>query len=134
MPWPTSRYFPGLGGDRFSGVRLRSGQVIPRRALVIGALVRGRYALLDGLGVTVTEHPLGIGHQVRADATGLTAALDVWVAGNSADVSAGVMQAAASGVTAAAAINADLTTEDTAGAVSARRASRTTGTSTSSHE
>jgi hypothetical protein len=33
----------------------------------------------------------------------------VWVAGHAADVTAGVMQSAASGVTAAAAINADLT-------------------------
>ena len=63
--------------DRLSGVRLRSGQVIPRRALVIGPQFEARHALLDGLGVTVTEHPLGIGHQVQADATGLTAAASV---------------------------------------------------------
>src|SRR5262245_40759218 len=44
----------------------------------------------------------------------------LWVAGNAADVTAGVMQAAASGVTAAAAINADLTAGDTAAARSAR--------------
>jgi thioredoxin reductase len=109
-------------GDRLSGVRLRSGRVIPRRALVIGPQFEARHALLDGLGVSVTEHPLGIGHQVQADATGLTAAAGVWVAGNAADVTAGVMQAAASGVTAAAAINADLTAEDTAAAVTAWRA------------
>src|SRR5580704_2847820 len=64
----------------------------------------------------------GIGHQVAADATGRTAAAGMWVAGNAADVTAGVMQAAASGVTAAAAINADLTAEDTTAAVAARRA------------
>ena len=109
-------------GDRLIGVRLRSGQVIPRRALVITPRFEARHALLDGLGVTVAEHPLGIGHQVRADATGLTTVAGVWVAGNAADVTAGVMQAAASGVTAAAAINADLTAEDTAAAVAARRA------------
>ena len=107
--------------DRLSGVRLRSGEVVPRRALVVGPRFEARHALLDGLGVTVAEHPLGIGHQVRADATGLTAAPGVWVAGNAADVTAGVMQAAASGVTAAAAINADLTAEDTAAALAARR-------------
>jgi hypothetical protein len=43
------------------------------------------------------------------------------VAGNVADVTAGVAQSAASGVTAAAAINADLTAEDTARAVAAAR-------------
>jgi thioredoxin reductase len=111
-------------GDRLSGVRLRSGQVIPRRALVIRPRFEARHALLDDLGVTVTEHPLGIGHQVQVDATGLTAAAGVWVAGNAADVTAGVMQAAASGVTAAAAINADLTAEDTAAALTAWQASR----------
>jgi hypothetical protein len=48
---------------------------------------------------------------------------DVWVAGNLADVTAGVMQPAASGVAAAAALNADLTAEDAAIAVAASRAS-----------
>jgi thioredoxin reductase len=108
--------------DRLSGVRLRSGQVIPRRAVVIGPQFEARQALLDNLGVTVAEHPLGIGHQIAADATGHTTAPGVWVAGNAADVTAGVMQAAASGVTAAAAINAELTAEDTTAAVAAWRA------------
>jgi hypothetical protein len=108
-------------GDRLSGVRLHTGQVIPRSALVIGPRFEARHALLDGLGVTVTEHPLGIGHQVQAESTGLTAAPGVWVAGNVADVTAGVMQSAASGVTAAAAINADLIAEDIAVAVAASR-------------
>ena len=87
-----------------------------------GTAVEARHALLDRLGVSVAEHPLRIGHQVAADAAGRTAAAGVWVAGNAADVTAGVMQAAASGVTAAAAINADLTAEDTTTAVAARRA------------
>lgn len=108
-------------GDHLSGVRLRSGQVIPRRALVVAPRFEARHALLDGLGVTVIEHPLGIGRQIQADATGLTTAAGVWVAGNAADVTAGVMQAAASGVTAAVAINADLTAEDIATAVTAWR-------------
>lgn len=89
----------------------------------IGPQFEARHALLDGLGVSIAEHPLGIGHQVAADAAGRTTAAGVWVAGNTADVTAGVMQAATSGVTAAAAINADLTAEDTTAAVAARRAS-----------
>ena len=109
-------------GDRLSGVRLRSGQIVPRRAVVIGPQFEARHALLDSLGVSVAEHPLGIGHQVAADAAGRTAAAGVWVAGNAADVTSGVMQAAASGVTAAAAINADLSAEDTTAAIAARRA------------
>lgn len=111
-------------GDELTGLRLQSGQVMPRRAVVIGPQFEARHALLSDLGVSVAEHPLGIGHQIAADNTGRTAAAGVWVAGNAADVTAGVMQAAASGVTAAAAINADLTAEDTRAAVAAWRAMR----------
>jgi thioredoxin reductase len=109
-------------GDRLTGVRLQAGHVINLSALVVGPRFQARHTLLDDLHVTIAEHPLGIGCQVPADATGLTAASGVWVAGNVADVTAGVMQAAASGVTAAVAINADLTAEDTARAVAASRA------------
>jgi thioredoxin reductase len=92
-------------------VRLQSGRVIARSVLVIGPQFEARHAVLDELGVTVIEHPLGIGHQVQADPTGL-AVPGVWVAGNVTDVTAGVMQSAASGVTAAAAINADCTSPE----------------------
>jgi hypothetical protein len=74
-----------------------------------------------GLGCCGRLIPFGIGCQVQADAAGRTAASGVWVAGNVADVTAGVMQSAAAGVTAGAAINADLTAEDTALAVAASR-------------
>jgi len=113
--------------DRLTGVRLQSGNVIPRDALVVGPRFRARHALLEALGVTISEHPLGIGWQVQADATGQTAAPGVWVAGNVADVTAGVMQSAASGVTAGVAINADLTAEDTDRAVAAARGSGSRG-------
>lgn len=104
--------------DGITGVRLASGRVVARRVLVVGPWFAARHALLDGLGVTVVEHPLGIGDQVKADPTGF-AAPGVYVAGNVTDVTAGVMQSTASGVTAAASINADLTAEDTARAVAA---------------
>jgi thioredoxin reductase len=102
--------------DRLTGVRLASGEVVARRALVVGPRFVARHSLLDDLGVTVAEHPLGLGVHVQADPNGL-AAPGVWVAGNVADLAAGVMQAAASGVTAAVAINADLIADDTAIAV-----------------
>jgi len=105
--------------DRLTGVRLASGQVIARRAVVVGPRFAARHALLDGLGVTVVEHPFGIGEQVKADPGGL-AAPGVYVAGNVADVTAGVLQSATSGGIAAAVINADLTAEDTALALAAR--------------
>jgi thioredoxin reductase len=104
--------------DRLVGLRLQSGRVIERSAVVVAPRFQARHALVDALGATVAEHPLGIGSQVQADATG-KAAPGVWVAGNVADVTAGVLQSAASGVTAAAAVNADLTADDTARALSA---------------
>lgn len=48
------------------------------------------------------EHPLGIGRQVAAGTSGFTGVPGVWVAGNALDVTAGVMQSAASGVAARA--------------------------------
>ena len=105
-----------VADDRLTGVRLCSGQVLARDAVVVAPQFEARHALLDALGVIVAEHPLGIGSQVQADMTG-RAAPGVWVAGNIADVTAGVMQSTASGVTAGAAVNADLTTEDTARAM-----------------
>jgi len=110
--------------DRLSGIHLRSGEVVERSVLVVGPRFAVRHALLDALGVTMTEHPLGIASQVQADATGRTAASGVWVAGNVSDVSGGVMQAASSGVTAGVAINADLTAEETGSAVAAARLKR----------
>jgi thioredoxin reductase len=105
-----------LKDDSITGVRLASGLVVARGVVVVGPWFAARHALLDELGAAVIEHPFGIGDQVQAEPTGL-AAPGVYVAGNVTDVTAGVMQSAASGVTAAAAINADLTAEDTARAV-----------------
>jgi thioredoxin reductase len=105
--------------DRVTGIRLASGAVYPREAVVIAPWFEARHGLLGPLGVTLVEHPAGIGRQVQADASGFTGVPGVWVAGNVLDVTAGVMQSAASGVTAAAALNADLTIEDTVRASSA---------------
>lgn len=102
-----------ISDDRVVGVRLVSGEFHPREVIVVGPRFESRHELLDPLGVKVVEHPLGIGHQVEADASGFTGVPGVWAAGNVLDVTAGVMQSAASGVTAAAALNADLTLEDT---------------------
>jgi SAM-dependent methyltransferase len=63
---------------------------------------------------------MGIGEFIPADATGLTDLPGVWVAGNVTDLSATVIGAAAQGVAAGAAINADLVAEDTRRAVKER--------------
>ena len=66
---------------------------------------------------------MGVGEFIAADATGLTAAAGVWVAGNVTDLSASVVVAAAGGMLAGAAINADLIAADTSQAVAAYRES-----------
>jgi thioredoxin reductase (NADPH) len=62
---------------------------------------------------------MGVGTYVASDPTGLTAVPGVWVAGNVADPMAQVVGAAAAGTVAAAAINADLVSDDVRLAVAA---------------
>jgi thioredoxin reductase len=105
--------------DAVSGVVLSSGKVLPVEAMVVGPRFEARTALLESLGVKTVEHPLGIGKHVQTNAQGATSMAGVWAAGNVADLTAQVMASAAAGVTAGAAINADLISEDTRRAVSA---------------
>ncbi|HKH11468.1 MAG TPA: NAD(P)/FAD-dependent oxidoreductase [Rubrobacter sp.] len=107
--------------DRLTGVRMRSGEFVPRRAVVVGPRFAARAGMLAGLGLETTIHPSGMGEHVEADATGLTAVPGVWVAGNVTDPTAQVIGSAGAGVMAGAAINADLIAEDTRGAVAAHR-------------
>lgn len=106
--------------DRLTGVRMAGGEVVPRDAVVVGPRFVARAAVLSALGVEVTEHPFGT--YVAADPMGQTAIPGVWVAGNVTDPTAQVIVAAADGLRAAAAINADLVEEDVKRAVTARRA------------
>lgn len=106
--------------DRLAGVRLSSGTVVPRQAVVIGPRFAARAEILVSLGLEVTEHGAGLGTHVVADATGLTAVSGVWVAGNIADPLAQVLGAAAAGAVAARAINADLMDEEVRLAVGVR--------------
>ncbi|MFD4137618.1 NAD(P)/FAD-dependent oxidoreductase [Streptomyces sp. NPDC058572] len=110
--------------DRLCGVRLASGTCVPVRALAVGPRFEARSAVLADLGVVTVEHPLGVGHHVESDANGFTGVVGVWVAGNVTDLMAGVAVAAASGVQAATAVNADLVAADTAAALARRRAPR----------
>jgi SAM-dependent methyltransferase len=70
--------------------------------------------------MTVSDEAV-IGRQIPAGPTGAPAVPGVWVAGNVADVRAQVLPAAAAGLTAAAAINADLVAAATDAAVDAYR-------------
>jgi thioredoxin reductase len=109
-------------GDRLSGVRLASGQVVPRDALVVAPRFTARSGLLASLGLAVVEQEMnGVVHgsAVPADAGGATTVPGVWVAGNVTDLRAQVISSAAAGLATAAAINGDLIAEDTRNAMAA---------------
>ena len=106
------------------GVRLESGQHVPRQVLVVSPVFVARAAVLDslGLGVEPVEANGGvIGYAVPADPTGRTSVDGVWVAGNVTQVTAQVIGSAAAGLIAGAAINADLVAEDARLAVEGHR-------------
>ncbi|MDQ1721176.1 MAG: hypothetical protein QOI26_910 [Pseudonocardiales bacterium] len=107
--------------DRLTGVRLPDGTVIARQALAVEPRMVARSEILAGLGLSTAEHPMGIGEHIQADASGLSAVAGVWIAGNAADLGAQVITAAAGGLAAAAAINADLIAEETQQAVTTHR-------------
>jgi thioredoxin reductase len=109
-------------GGRLSGVRLASGEVVPRRALAVSPRFVARSELLAGLGLEPSEHPSGAGERIDGDALGATAVPGVWVAGNVADPMAWVASAAHQGALAGAAINHDLIAEETRTAVALRAA------------
>ncbi|MGC1213908.1 MAG: NAD(P)/FAD-dependent oxidoreductase, partial [Micromonospora sp.] len=113
-----------ITGDALTGVRLASGQVVALDALVVSTRMNARSEALRSLGLEAVEVEMGghvVGAQIPADPTGATAVPGVWVAGNVADLRAQVITAAAAGVHAGAAINADLVAEDTRAAVEAHR-------------
>jgi thioredoxin reductase len=107
-----------------AGVRLVSGEVVPRAALVVAPRFTARVDLLTPLGL-VAEAMEGNGHvfgsRIVAGPMGATAVPGVWVAGNVADLHGKVVSAAADGLDAGAAINADLIADDVRAAVAAYR-------------
>jgi thioredoxin reductase len=108
-------------GDELSGVRLADGTVVPRRAVAVTTRLVARSGVLAGLGVESGADPRGTGTAVAADRTGRTSVDGVWVAGNVTDLMAQVVTAAAGGVIAGAAVNADLVAEDARRAVEESR-------------
>ncbi|WP_052189918.1 NAD(P)/FAD-dependent oxidoreductase [Streptomyces sp. NRRL S-1824] len=113
-----------VSDDRLSAVRLSSGLRVPVRALVVAPRFDARGEVLAGLGLTAVKHPMCVGSYVESDASGFTGVAGVWVAGNVTDLLGGVPASAASGVQAAAAINADLVAADTDAAVARRKEDR----------
>jgi thioredoxin reductase len=110
-----------VADDHLSGVRLAAGRVVPCQALVVSPRLVATGGVLAALGLESSEHPLGAGSYVAADAMGQTAVPGVWAAGNVTDLMAQVVGAAAAGAKAGAAINVDLVADDVKRAVAARR-------------
>ena len=112
-------------GDRLTGVRLASGRVVPRDALVVSPVFTARSSVLTSLGLAAQDVTAPDGHvvgsAVPAGPAGATAVPGVWVAGNVTDLMAQVVTAAAAGLQAGAAINADLLSEDVRRAVQERQ-------------
>ncbi|WP_204940402.1 FAD-dependent oxidoreductase [Micromonospora luteifusca] len=111
-------------GDALTGVRLADGRSVALDAVVVATRLTPRADLLVGLGLAPEEVTMGgyvIGAQIPADATGATTVPGVWVAGNVTDLRGQVITSAAAGLTAGAAINADLIAEETRAAVDAYR-------------
>lgn len=100
------------GDDEVVGVRLNDGRLLPADAVVVAPRFVGRTELLDELGLSPVEAPMGTGEMVAVDERGATDAPGVYAAGNVADVSAQVLQAAAQGSRVGAMVNADLVHED----------------------
>jgi thioredoxin reductase len=117
--------------DHLTGVRLRTGITVPCDALAVPPRFIARADVLVGLGIEVTEHPMGAGTYVESDETGLTAVPGVWVAGVLANPRLQVIGAATAGSMAAAAINADLVAADTARAVGLYRDASSSNTTNS---
>jgi thioredoxin reductase len=114
-----------VADDRLTGVRLASGAVVPLQALVVAPRFTARADVLTSLGLETVDLAMGehvLGSYVPADAMGATAVPGVWVAGNVTDLKAQVISSAAAGLTAGAALNADLVAEDARMAVAARQA------------
>ncbi len=106
------------------GVRLADGTAVARAALVVGAPATANAELLAPLGLdTVPMEMAGfvLGRYVPADPAGQTSVPGVYVAGNVAELRATVIVAAAAGLNVGAAINMDLTAEETSYAVERAR-------------
>jgi thioredoxin reductase len=112
------------GDSGLTGVALADGTHVSLDALIVAPYMAARAELLAPLGLTPTEVYLGgqvIGTQIEADPSGATSAPGVWVAGNLANTAAQVITSAAAGLTAGAAINADLAAQDAQRTAGARR-------------
>jgi thioredoxin reductase len=112
-----------IDGDALTGLVLESGRVVPCDALVVNPRPVTGSDLLQSLGLQERGGLPADGTYVEVDETGRTHVPGVWAAGNVTDPNAQLITAAAAGVKAATAINADLVGADTDQAVRDRQRS-----------
>jgi len=98
--------------DQLTGVRLVSGEVVPRGAVFVRPRFVPNSGLLAGLGCESDANGW-----TTTDQTGRTSVPGVWAAGNAVNPRAQVITAAGEGSAAAIAINNDLVEEDIATAL-----------------
>ncbi len=107
--------------DQLTGATLDSGATVGLDVLVVSPATVSKANMLQRLGLEPAALQEGPGTRLETDESGRTSCPGVWAAGNATDVSAQVMTAAAAGLRAAEAINADLVLADTRLAVEAAR-------------
>ncbi|MDQ0756209.1 NAD(P)/FAD-dependent oxidoreductase [Arthrobacter sp. B3I4] len=107
--------------DALAGIVLHSGDFVPCEALHVSPRAKTRSPLIRSLGLQDEAAGSATAQYLKTDADGQTAVSGVWAAGNVTDPTAQVATAAAAGVKAASAINADLVAEDVRRAVAAAR-------------
>lgn len=109
-----------VSDDRLVGVRLEGGQFLAVDALAVPTLTRARIDGFEKLGLKSSTTAMGT--TIAADAVGHTSVPGVWAAGNAANPSMQVSEAAANGSRVAMTINTELVFEDADRAVERVRA------------
>jgi thioredoxin reductase len=102
-------------GDRLAGVQLADCRVHARSALFVTPHFVANDGMVTALGIEM-ETTSG-GTWIKTDSGGRTSVPGVWAVGNVADIAGFIIEAAAAGARAGAAINADLVDEDVARAM-----------------
>ena len=100
-------------GDGVSGVLLTDGRVLSARAIVVRPKMVAHSPVLDALGLTAVTTDAGD----RSYPTGMAGETDVpgvWVAGNTTDLMAQVISAAAAGLMTGSRLNAEMIQHDVA--------------------
>jgi len=95
-----------------SAVELADGRRLATDAIAIAPRFRVRAEPFASVGLRPSPHPLGLGDFVETDATGATAVPGLYAAGNVADPSQQVLQAAADGSRVGAMISFSLAHDD----------------------